>query len=153
MPSKTPEPTDPPKPTNTPGPSATPDPTATYTPRDVTDPQIELGESSWNPSPGSLDTCSVSISDVVVTDPIVTYGISRVRLKYPCCGSWVYSAPLNESGSMTPSGWVGSYSGPISITSMSAGESVEIGVYAEDNAGNTAFVGNVATYILSVDCP
>jgi hypothetical protein len=119
----------------------------------VTDPQIELGSASWDPAPGSLETCTVGVNDVVVSDPIVTYGMNRVRLKYPCCGSWVYSDPLSESGEMTPSGWVGSYSGPITITGLNAGETAEIGVYAEDSAGNTAFVGNVATYTLINDCP
>ena len=152
-PTETPEPTDQPRPSDTAGPTATPDPTATPTPRDVTDPQIDLGSADWDPSPGSLDTCSVNVSDIVVTDPIVTYGIQSVFLKYLCCGDWVYSNPLSESGGMTPSGWEGSYSGPISITGMSAGETVAIGVYAEDSAGNTAYVGNVAEYTLSTDCP
>lgn len=151
-PSKTPKPTDPPKPTKTPGPSATPDPTATYTPRDVIDPQIYLSSADWNPTPGSLDTCTVSVSDIEVRDSIVTYGINRVRLKYPCCGSWEYSNPLSESGSMEPSGWVGFYSGSVSITGYESGQSVTIGVYAEDVAGNTAFVSDGATYTLSVDC-
>jgi len=179
-------------PTETPVPTATPVPTNTRRPTRTTprtspppaptqpatnDEDPEIISMALVPAPGPLDTCTILITDMWVTDDAPSSGIdlSDVVFKYehPITDELIYFPATLISGGWTDgpgSGWSAHYSGSITITGVeitdptgSAGPMtsapactgpVAIRVWGRvaDNADNLAYSGP-RTFELNTSCP
>ncbi len=148
----TPPPTNTPSNTPTPRPTNTPRPTATPTPPDTQDPQILPG---WtlNPPPGAISTCDVSISNLHIVDPAISYGLSRVELQFRDPAGTLITSNLAppSSGGASGGGWDAFYDGSITFSGFSSPGSAVLRVRADDMARNFASV-NLGTYT-NIDCP
>lgn len=150
---KTPQPsatkTSPPAPTKTPKP-----PTAIT---DTKDPVILA--TSLSPSPGpDLDQCDI-VLNVDVKDPAYSDGVDSVEAKHSIPGGT--PAPYNYftfSGAGSYDGgnnWVGTFTGTITLSNVSASESFNIFFKVRDSAGNHTSWTGPFTYTLAstTDCP
>jgi hypothetical protein len=186
-PTETPIPTATPVPTNTRRPTRTttrtsppPAPTQPVTGEPATDdedPEIRSMDMVPAPEPGPLETCTIRITDMWVTDDAPSSGIdlSDVVFKYehPITGTLIYFPATLISDGWTDgpgSGYYAHYSGSITITDVeiaaptgSAGPmtaapactgpvSIRIWGRVADNAGNYAYSGP-HTFELSTSCP
>jgi hypothetical protein len=182
---ETPVPTATPVPTNTRRPTRTPTrtspppaPTLPATGEPASDDENpEIRSMALVPAPGPLETCTILITDMWVTDDAPSSGIdlSNVVFKYehPITGELIYFPATLISGGWTDgpgSGWSAHYSGSVTITGVeiteptgSAGPMtsypactgpVAIRVWGRvaDNAGNYAYSGP-HTFDLSTSCP
>jgi hypothetical protein len=181
-PTETPVPTATPVPTNTRRPTRTSPPPAPTQPvtgepaTDDEDPEI-VSMALIPPAPGPLDTCTILITDMWVTDDAPSSGIelSDVVFKYehPITGALIYFPATLVSGGWTDgpgSGWSAHYSGSITISGVeitaptgSAGPmtsspactgpvSIRVWGKVTDNAGHSDVQGPYE-FELTTSCP
>ncbi len=125
---------------------------------DSTDPVVDASAAVFVPPPGSISTCNLDISNVHVTDAIGSSGIVEVGIKYDPPGPvGLFRTPgltlVAGPGLKPDTSWDGTYAGLLTLTKASAGDSLDIYVYAKDGAGNLGFYGIDFDYDLTVDCP
>ncbi|TFH32906.1 MAG: hypothetical protein E4G99_12200 [Anaerolineales bacterium] len=145
--------------TNTPKPTNTPKATNTPVPTDTAPPQINAWSLSPTPGP-NLAQCNIQLT-VDVIDPSYSEGVSIVEAKHliPSATPVSYNHfTITGSGifvSGPGSDWVGTFSGPISLSQVSALESFDVYFKVKDTAGNIS--GWSGPYSYSMDslwnCP
>lgn len=167
-PTATSTPTRPPTRTPTRTPTEEPEeeePPATPTPADVATPEISGGDMS--PAPGDLGKCpaTITVANLRVVDPPISYGMTSVRLKYHVfndVGELTLGSvpsgpiPLVSGGPTGEGGWDAVYSGPIEFqiqTGWDTADVFTVKLYSEakDKGGYVVEVFH-ATYTFPKDC-
>jgi len=141
------------------------EPPATPTPADGASPEISGGDLS--PSPGDLGKCpaTVTVANLRVVDPPVSYGMTYVRLVYHVfnnVGELTLGSvpsgpiPLVSGGPTGEGGWDALYSGPMEFQIQSGWETADVftvKLYSEvkDKGGHVVEIFH-ATYTFPKDC-
>ncbi len=168
-PTNTPTVTTTPTPTRTPRPTKTPtqEPTETAKPKPPTDTPSALVDSKdpqiccmiMIPPPSTISTCTIDVTDMEVLDPAFSSGIdpNKVWAKYqgPHTPGLIYVNLAKLSGGFTAgpgSDWDAHYGGPVNLTNIHSGDTIDFYGKAGDNSGHWVIWGPVQ-YTINKDCP
>jgi hypothetical protein len=151
-------------PTRVPTRTPTRPPAATNTPSgsvDTVRPTI-LG-ATLSPPPGTLNTCVFDVVDMYVFDAAFSSGVSTsnvyARVTYPDSYRGYFNLSLNSGGFVSGPGsdWDAHYGGSVNYKDPSHpvvnGDSIDVELKVQDNAGTGWMITSPVTYTVTVDCP
>jgi len=173
-PTRTPKPTKTPEPADTAGPEPTSVATSVPTAApDTSDPVIEAAGATFDPPPGPITTCDLTVTGVHITDGPGSSGISgsQVGILYDSgSGDITLSGMTLVSGGLQPdTSWDGYYSGSFTLTGVvisylpggkmalaaplaSEKKHLNIYVFAFDGDGNFGYDPTDFDYDVYVNC-
>lgn len=151
-------------PTRVPTRTPTRTPAATNTPSgsvDTVKPTILAA--ALSPSPGTLNACVFDVVDFHVFDPAFSSGISTsnvfARVTYPDAYQGYFNLSLASGGFVSGPGsdWDASYADAVtykdSLHPVVAGETIDVELKVQDDAGTGWMITSPVTYTVTVDCP
>ena len=155
-PTRTKEPTDKPGPTDEPEPTSAATGPATAEPTDdadVADPEIL--SVALNPSPPSNEgSCEIEVL-AVVFDPAPSSGIDDVYARMQINdGSWDNTSLSLSSGGFEAGAWYGHYTGTVSLSGASEGDTVTIKIKVKDNSPGADWIySGEFNFTMDSTCP